>query len=227
MNYAFRYPDTSVYFGNWVRKCEPDATSVRIPKEAVKDWQDRWDFPDNGWTEYGLSVFYTSDVLLRSCSCVFHAASFLLNGKAYLLTAASGTGKSTQLRNLLSLHPGAARVMNGDKPALGIGADGNVIVYPSPWKGKEGWGDDSVTAPLGGIVILKQGETDSVRKTSLREAVPFLMSRFLFSARTRESVLAAASMEERLLQSVPVLTFTNTGTEEGSEVLFKALNEEV
>ena len=224
--YSFRHPETASCFGSWISESEVETAPVIIPEEAVLDWETQWGFPDDCGTEFGLSVFYTSDILLKKGQCVFHAAAFLWNGRAYLLTAASGTGKSTQLKNLLSLYPEEIKVMNGDKPVIGTDKDGRLMVYPSPWKGKERWGDDSLTAPAGGIVILKQGKTNEIRQAAVREAVPFLMSRFLFTAQKRESVLSAAALEDRFLRTVPAWIFTNTGSIEGSKVLFEALKTE-
>ena len=170
---AFRHAGTAENYGKWLKPCERAEEPVTVPEADVKEWEKKWGFRDNAFAEFGLSIYHISNTLLKRDRCVFHAAAFLMEGKAYLLTAASGVGKSTQLKHLAEQYKEEIRVMNGDKPVLGPGSDGRLWVYPSPWKGKEGWGDDSLSAPVGGVIILERGTTDVIRTASARDAAAF------------------------------------------------------
>ncbi len=93
---------------------------------------------------------------------VFHGAAIEYNGKAYLFTAPSGTGKSTHIR-LWKQHLGNdVRIVNGDKPVLRLTENG-VNACSTPWAGKEGWHRNCMV-PLGGICLLRRGEANRIRK---------------------------------------------------------------
>ena len=226
LSFAFRHADTASFFGNWIRETDACSKLIRVPFSDVSDWRERWERRDNAFTEFGLSVFRASDALLPHGGCVFHGAAFLWHGKAFLLTAASGVGKSTQLRNLLTLYPDEIRVMNGDKPIFKREEDG-VYVCPSPWKGKEKLGDDSLSAPLAGIVYLSQDSENRIRRLSLHESVAPLLSRFLCTFETKETVEQACSMETAILRSVPVWQLNNLGDLASSRLLSETLLQEV
>ena len=78
-----------------------------------------------------------------------HGAVIQYDGRAYLFTAPSGTGKSTHIMLWRQYLDEAVRVVNGDKPFLRIleAADEPPVVYGTPWAGKEGW-QENTSAPL-------------------------------------------------------------------------------
>ena len=88
---------------------------------------------------------------------LMHGSCIAVDGAAYLFTAKSGTGKSTQYLNWRRLFPGEIRMISGDMPILEARGDGSVWVHPSSWNGKERLFGASA-APLGGIVFLEQGQ---------------------------------------------------------------------
>lgn len=86
-----------------------------------------------------------------------------------------------------------------------------ISVHPSPWKGKEGWGDDSLTAPLGGIILLKQGKDNSICRMESHRAAPLLLTQFFSMFETKETISAICRFEESLLSNVPVWLLINKG----------------
>ena len=60
------------------------------------------------------------------------------------------------------------QMLNGDKAVLKIDECG-VLVFPSPWRGKENMGN-RITAPLGGIILLEQAEENSICRLSAKKA---------------------------------------------------------
>ena len=60
-------------------------------------------YPDDPWgppAESKLMIMLVSDYLLSKDRLIFHSVAFLWNNKAWLLTAPSGTGKTTMYRHL-------------------------------------------------------------------------------------------------------------------------------
>ncbi|MBO4981504.1 MAG: PqqD family peptide modification chaperone [Lachnospiraceae bacterium] len=91
-----------------------------------------------------------------------HSASVLYRGRAWLFSGPSGTGKSTHtnLWHRLLKVP----ILNGDLNLPAFQED-NPMIYGLPWCGTSGISDPG-TYPLGGIILLKQGETDRVEELS-------------------------------------------------------------
>ncbi len=231
ITYAFRHKDTAAHFGDFLTEYLPEGPSdsediVAVPESDFQFWRKKWGFPADSFTEFGLSAYHTCNYMLKKKRVLFHAAAFSWKGKAYLLTAPSGTGKTTQLKHWISLHGDEITVINGDKPVLCADGNGNIMVCSSPWKGKERWGNENITAPLAGIVVLEQGKENSIRKLTVRESVPILIQRFLFTAHSKEQVLLAAHMEELLLKAVPVWLLTNVGDLASTELTCQTLMRE-
>lgn len=91
---------------------------------------------------------------------MLHASCVEYEGKAYLFSARSGTGKSTHTHLWLKYLPGS-RIINDDKPAIRC-IDGVYYAYGTPWSGKN---DESVNVgvPIGGIAFITRGENSIKR----------------------------------------------------------------
>ena len=104
---------------------------------------------------------------------VFHGAVLALDGRAYVFTAPSGTGKTTHARYWLSQVPGCY-VLNGDKPLLRIG-ERDVVAYGTPWMGKENMGTNS-SLPLAGLCVLRRDDHDHIERLDMRDALATLIA---------------------------------------------------
>ena len=226
LSFRFRYPETIQYFDGWLKREENCNEPVYVPQEDFDYFAKTWNIPCIPYSEYSLSVYRACDRLLKHKRCIFHGAAFLWKDKAYVFTAKSGTGKSTQLSHWMNLYGDEVQIMNGDKPVFVLNQEG-ITVMPSPWKGKEGLGNDSLSAPLGGIILLEQGKTNSIQKIYPQQSVPRLLQRILFTADTKEHVLSAAEIIEGIVTSVPVWNLINTGDTESAEMTYEALRKEL
>jgi hypothetical protein len=103
---------------------------------------------------------------------LMHASVIRHQGKGYLMTAPSGTGKSTHTRLWYDNIPGCD-LMNDDNPVVRI-VNGEAIVYGSPWSGKTPC-YRNIQAPIGGIVRIQQRPENSIRKLSSLEAFSNLL----------------------------------------------------
>jgi len=106
---------------------------------------------------------FDRDVLL------FHGSTIAVDGKAYLFTAKSGTGKSTHTRLWCQLFGPRAVMVNDDKPFLTVSDDG-IWASGSPWSGKHGL-DANLTVPLGGICVLERGKENRIRRADREELI--------------------------------------------------------
>lgn len=224
--FSFRHKETYKYFGNWIKEAkERHRVHIRVPQSDIEEWISRWGRFDDAFTEFGLSVFRVSDYLLLYDKCVFHAASIVYKDKAYLFTAKSGTGKTTQLMNWMQLYGNETKIINGDKPILSAEND-KLWVFPSPWKGKERIGEDSIYAELGGIIYLEQGKENFVSRLSASDAAIPIMNRFLCTVENEEIIHGICRLEEKILCTVPIWKAINTGDLDSTRMIHDILNKE-
>ena len=112
-----------------------------------------------------VSYFSGQGVLL------FHGSAIYVDGRTYIFTAPSGTGKSTHSRlwrELLREHD--VFMINDDKPFLRV-EEGYVTAYGSPWMGKEGLGCN-MSAPVDAICCISQGTENIIREAAPEEMYP-------------------------------------------------------
>ena len=133
-------------------------------------------------TKYGWKL--TSDQLefcaiqrqivscLSSYSVIlFHGSAICVDGRTYIFTAPSGTGKSTHSRlwrEILKDHN--VVMVNDDKPFLKV-KERHVTAYGSPWVGKEGLGCN-MSAPVEAICSISQGTENVIREATPDEMFP-------------------------------------------------------
>lgn len=166
-----------------------------------------------------------SDALLPYGRVFFHGTAFLWRGRAWIFTANSGTGKTTQYLLWKELCGEEIQIINGDKPVLAFDT-GNITVCPSPWNGKEGMGQP-ISAPLGGIILLRQSNGNHIRRVRAAEAVAPVFMQFLFTRKTVADVRAACALEDRLLRRTPVWLLENRGDTASAALCRDTLMEEL
>ncbi len=103
-----------------------------------------------------------------------HSSVIRCDGRGYLMTAPSGTGKSTHT-HLWYTHIPGCDLMNDDNPIIRILLDGQAMVYGSPWSGKTPC-YRNISAPIGGIVRLHQRPENSIRRLLPIEAFSELLT---------------------------------------------------
>ena len=140
--------------------------------------------------------------LLRFEGMMLHASAVVVDGKAYLFSAPSGTGKSTHTRLWQQNLGDRAQVINDDKPALRY-IDGVWYAYGTPWCGKDGI-NINARAKLAGICFLKQAQENRIRRLSNQEAVQNLVWQTMRRFRLAENLDLMLSNVEKIVRQIPV-----------------------
>ena len=223
----FHFNETAQYYGHYLEKAEDPNQSIEIPEDEIEKKCRIWNIPDPAFEEYVLSCSYICDALMLKNRIVFHGASFLWRQKAYIFTAPSGTGKTTQIKHWLAKYGNEIEVLNGDKPILEFKDNGSVFVHPSPWKGKEGIGRDDIIAPLGGIILLKKAHHNTIERMSPDTAAKNLFCRFYSTFSSEKEILIAAQFLEHMVETVPVWQLANKGDTESTILTHEILETEV
>lgn len=174
--------------------------------------------------KYPAGYLETLAVLRRFCDAVcpldiilFHASAVMVDGKAYLFTAPSGTGKSTHAALWRRLLGDRAVVINDDKPFLRF-FDDRITVYGSPYNGKHRLGNN-ISAPLAAIGVIKRGETNHVHTSA--DVIPMLVQQ---TYRPRDAELTARVMSLILrLARIPAYDIYCNMTEEAAVTSYEAM----
>ena len=103
---------------------------------------------------------------------LMHASVIRCDGYGYLMTAPSGTGKSTHTRLWYDNIPGCD-LMNDDNPVVRV-VDGKAIIYGSPWSGKTPC-YRNIQAPIGAIVRIQQRPKNEIQKLGPVESFTVLL----------------------------------------------------
>ena len=219
VRYAFRYPKTREYFRSWLKPAEGDEFDAMATPEQILRAHELMQFGNaEDYAEYKALIEPASHVLLRSGCCIFHAVAFRWKGKAWLMTAPSGTGKSTQFFNWRRLFPAEITMICGDHPVLEQRADGSVWVHPTHWNGKESMGS-SANALLGGIVVLEQAGENRMDRISAHEALVPVLNQFCVVPETEQEIRSMIGLLDRMLGDHPVWKLRNLGDDASTALL--------
>lgn len=135
---------------------EPDIRVISY-KDFMKEYSPNLSDDDAEYLGTG-GGFYKE--LLKYDGFRLHASAVVYDGKAYLFSADSGTGKSTHTGLWLKMFGEKAYILNDDKPALRL-IEGLWYAYGTPWSGKH---DISVNTgvPVAGICMLSRGAVNEI-----------------------------------------------------------------
>ena len=154
-----------------------------------------------------------------------HGAVIEFEGRAYLFSAPSGTGKSTHIRLWRQYLGDAVRVINGDKPFVRIPEhrEKPPVVYGTPWAGKEGWQCNG-SAPLAGIVLLSRSEpgSSSIRLASAALNLDKIMRQVYFPPDASAAALTL-DLLDAMLACVPVYELACDMSEDAVRASFEGL----
>ena len=222
---SLRSPAYAACFQPFLAGTDPIA-DVRVPESALKQAAPHY---EAGTTPEQIEYLelgpHACDALLPYSRMLFHGAAILWCGRAWIFTANSGTGKTTQYMLWKLCFGREVQILNGDKPLLEFRED-SIVVHPSPWCGKEGLGSlDS--APLGGLILLKQSGENRMRRLQPAEAAGPLLTQLLFTRRTVDDVRTACALEDRLLHRTPVWLLENRGDTASAALCRDTLMEEL
>ena len=155
---------------------------------------------------------------------LFHCAAIEFEGKAYLFSAPSGTGKSTHIRLWRECFGNRISIINGDKPLLRPEKDGSITVFSSPWAGKEGW-QRKCAYPLGGLCFLRQGERNEICALDSGQSGRLILKQILFPS-DADALKSTLTFADTLAASVPVFSLACTISREAALMSFSAMTGE-
>lgn len=204
------------------------AAAYAAPVRGAADLTIRCDVPaymaanpqlkDPDMAEYMLTGYLFARELLQFNGMHLHSSAVMLDGKAYLFSAHSGTGKSTHTEKWCRLF--GATLLNDDKPALRL-VDGVWMAYGTPWSGKHDLSTPQ-GVPLGGIAFLRRGDKNDIRPVGADMAVRLFMSQTLRKL-GMDAMQTQLTLMDQLLRAVPVWDLECLNNDDAAYVSHKAM----
>ena len=114
-----------------------------------------------------------ADKMLDYNAFLFHGSALAVDGKGYLFTAKSGTGKSTHTFIWKGALGERCVMVNDDKPLLLVTED-KVMVCGTPWDGKHRR-STNMMVPLQGLAILERRQDNEITPVEPAAVLPLLL----------------------------------------------------
>lgn len=165
------------------------------------------------------ALFY--DALLNFDGFMLHASAVILDGKAYLFSAPSGTGKSTHTSLWLKHFGERAQILNDDKPAIRI-TDNGIRVYGTPWSGKTDL-NINTDAELAGICFLERDTTNHIEEISKSEAIVRVLNQTMRPTQEKEMGLLLDALDV-VISKTPIYKMGCTISEEAAVMAYEAMS---
>lgn len=167
-------------------------------------------------------AFYTA--LLGFDGFMLHSSAVAVDGRAYLFSAPSGTGKSTHTGMWLKLFGEQAQIINDDKPALRFIGD-KVIAYGTPWSGKSDL-NVNIGVPVGGICVLERSATNFIEPLDEATAVYSILNQTIRPSRP-ELMSCLLEYVDRLIRKVPIWRMGCNISTEAAQVAYNAMSKRI
>lgn len=195
---------------------EIDLTDEELEREALYSAE-----------EFGREYLEATAVYRKICEEIplfgaiyMHASVVALDGEAYAFAARSGVGKSTHSALWLRHFGERAFVVNGDKPLLRF-SGGKLLVYGTPWCGKEGM-HTNTAVPLKAICFIERGKVNGIRRADADEALGRIFKQILVP---REERRLSAFMEvlDRVMSEIPMYVLTCNISDEAAVTAYNGM----
>lgn len=192
---------------------------VRFTEQFFKDRLKDFPHLDCDSIEYMFlgAEYYTA--LIHFNGMMLHSSCVVYDGKAYLFSAPSGTGKSTHTQLWLKRFPGAY-ILNDDKPAIRITENG-IYAYGTPFSGKTDL-NVNTGVPIGGICVIERSETNSIRRISTDEALFNIMNQTVRPYKEEEMDKMLDTLE-KVVSNVPVYRLSCNMELSAAEVAYNGM----
>lgn len=198
---------------------EPDVKIYITDEEIEKSVRENKGL-DNDSCEYMWTgaLFYES--LVDFNGFVLHASAVVMDGKAYLFSAPSGTGKSTHTALWCEHFGKKAEILNDDKPAIRV-VDNAVKVYGTPWSGKTALNLNR-EAELAGICFLQRADTNYINRLSAESAIIRILEQTI-RPQTEEGMSKLLETLDKVITKVNVYNMGCTISVEAAKLAYERM----
>lgn len=205
-------------------ECEERTPDFTIPLVPESEYERLMSNP--GIDESSAENIFTADffytMLLRYGGFMLHSSAVEVDGKAYLFSAPSGTGKSTHTSLWLRRFGDRARIINDDKPAIRF-IDGKAYAYGTPWSGKSDL-NVNVAVQIQGICVLERSEKNFIEPLDEGTAVFSILNQTI-RPRNEAYMNNLLTLLDKALSCVPIWRMGCNISLEAAETAYNAMSQ--
>ena len=199
--------------------------NVLLSYHVSADWKRITLLKDHS-SSCGQMAFEYLAHLLTACMLAhglltFHGVLMEYEGNGIIISAASGTGKTTHARLWRDLR--RALIINGDRAVCAKTAEG-WTGYGLPWSGTSGEQINRSVA-IRALVVLRRGETNEAHRISALEAFHQVFAHVLYPSWDKALTEKMMDLLESFLRDVPIFLLSCRPDAESVDVLHDALAE--
>ena len=171
--------------------------------------------------EHSVRGLYFYRQLIDFDGLMLHASAIVVDGKAYLFSAPSGTGKSTHTGKWLEMLGNKAFILNDDKPAIRI-LDDDIYAYGTPWSGKYDI-SENVVAKLQGICFLTRDNENWIRRMPPMQAFSRLFHASLRNL-TKEQSEKECQLITKMISRISIYEMGCTPTIDAAKMAYEVMS---
>ncbi len=225
VSYEPKYQQTKIRSEKYIspdQTKKPDIT-IDITDERIDNYINNFPNVPPSLAEYVIigAVFY--EEILEYDGFLLHSSAIAVDGKAYLFTADSGTGKSTHTKLWMDYFGSRAVMINDDKPALRM-IDGKIYACGTPFSGKHDI-NKNILIPVQGICCLNRGAENRIENINSHDALIAIMNQTL-RLRDRGKMLNLFNVLDKVLNNVNVYRLYCNISTDAVITAYNGMNEE-
>lgn len=154
---------------------------------------------------------------------LMHGSALAVDGKGYIFTAPSGTGKSTHASLWRELLKDKVVMINDDKPFIRIKEDG-VYVYGAPWAGQHRL-ETNQSVKLCGISIIHQAVENRIIKADPLTGYIDLLQQ-IYRSNEKEHAKKCLTLLETMIEKVPVYSLYCDISEDAAKMSYEMMKKQ-
>ena len=195
------------------------AEDIRL---SMEKWKTKHPQIDDDLCEYLVGGFTFYRHLMDFDGLMLHSSAVVVDGKAYVFTAACGTGKSTHTGLWLKHFGDRAFILNDDKPALRL-EDGVWYAYGTPWSGKHDL-SRNCRAELAGIAVLEQNEANDIEPYGGIDAIFDILTQ-VNATKLADDRIKLMELLDKLITDVPIWKLKCNMDIEAAELAYSVMSQ--
>lgn len=204
---------------------ETPEISIAVTQEDIELERKNSDLAttEDGYLESLVIYRKMCEKLVEKDILLIHSAAIAVDGKAYLFTAPSGTGKTTHIKFWKKKFGDRAIIVNGDKPLIRVTPE-EIRVWGTPWAGKERWSTNT-SVPVAGICKIGRGLENVISPVSAGDALSTLFVQ-TYRPTTEAGMRKTVQLLSEISQRVPFWNLKCNMSIEAAEVSYAAMKGE-
>ncbi len=196
-----------------IRYIESDLTYPISDNRRVK-WND--------YHTFQLTGIAYRNAMISMDSITVHSSSFAIDGKGVIVSAPSGTGKSTHTGLWKERYGDRVTLLNDDRPVIRF-LEGKPMLCGTPWSGSTDI-FANLKVPLEGVVMLTRSSENRIERLDMARALEMLMPRCFLPYFDGGLMEATIKVIEKLVETVPVYLLQCRPDYEAVELVYKCMS---